>query len=83
VTSGATIALVPIFRYTQHGIKERYAMENYLDLAIGSESIKHQQRRGSRDGYRQMAEEPAPAGLGPDEIEFLEARDSFYMASVN
>jgi predicted pyridoxine 5'-phosphate oxidase superfamily flavin-nucleotide-binding protein len=58
-------------------------MENYLDLATGAESIKHQQRRGSRDGYQQMAEEPAPAGLGPDEIEFLEARDSFYMASVN
>jgi uncharacterized protein len=58
-------------------------MENYLDLAVGADAIKHQQRRGSRDGYQQMAEEPAPPGLGPDEIEFLQERDSFYMASVN
>jgi uncharacterized protein len=57
-------------------------MENYLDLAVGAHAIKHQQRRGSRDGYQEMAEAPAPTGLGPDEIEFLEARDSFYMASV-
>ena len=58
-------------------------MENYLDLAIGADATRHQQRRGSRDGYQQMADEPAPRGLGPDEVEFLQERDSFYMASVN
>jgi uncharacterized protein len=57
-------------------------MENYLDLAIGESSSKHQQRRGSRDGYQEMAESPAPAGLGPDEIKFLSARDSMYIASA-
>jgi predicted pyridoxine 5'-phosphate oxidase superfamily flavin-nucleotide-binding protein len=58
-------------------------MENYLDLAVGADALKHQQRRGSREGYQELTEAPAPTGLGPDEIEFLEARDSFYMASVN
>lgn len=56
-------------------------MENYLDLAVGTDAIKHQQRRGSRDAYQVMAETPAPAGLSRDEAEFLTARDSFYMAS--
>jgi uncharacterized protein len=57
-------------------------MENYLDLAVGADAMKHQQRRGSRDAYREMAETPAPVGLGVDEAEFLTARDSFYIASV-
>ncbi|MEP7115813.1 MAG: pyridoxamine 5'-phosphate oxidase family protein [Ilumatobacteraceae bacterium] len=57
-------------------------MENYLDLAVGTDAMKHQQRRGSRDGYQNMAETPAPAGLSIDEAEFLTARDSFYIASV-
>ena len=57
-------------------------MENYLDLAIGADSYAHQQRRGSRDAYQRTAEMPAPSGLGPDEIEFLTDRDSFYLASV-
>jgi uncharacterized protein len=57
-------------------------MENYLDLAIGEGSSKHQERRGSRDAYKEMADGPAPAGLGPDEIEFLSARDSMYIASA-
>ena len=57
-------------------------MENYLDLALGADAYKHQQRRGSADAYRQMAAETAPEGLGPDEIEFLSERDSLYIASV-
>jgi uncharacterized protein len=58
------------------------SMENYLDLAVGTSAIEHQTRRGSRDSYQQMADTPAPSGLGLDEIEFLTARDSLYIASV-
>ncbi len=57
-------------------------MENYLNLAVGDCSASHQERRGSRDGYREMSEGPAPAGLGPDEVEFLSTRDSVYVASA-
>ena len=57
-------------------------MENYLDVAVGTDAKKHQQRRGSVEAYTEMAQEPAPAGLGPDEIAFLSARDSIYLASV-
>lgn len=57
-------------------------MENYLDLAVGESAANHQHRRGSRQAYQEMAETPAPAGLGPDEIEFLSARDSIYVAST-
>ena len=57
-------------------------MENYLDVAVGNSAKKHQQRHGSADAYREMANEPAPTGLGPDEIDFLSARDSLYLASV-
>jgi uncharacterized protein len=76
------LGFVSIVWYTKNLNKEQWAVKNYLDLAVGANSIKHQERRRSRDGYQQMAEAPAPTGLGPDEIEFLEARDSFYMASV-
>jgi uncharacterized protein len=57
-------------------------VENYLNLAIGERAAKHQERRGSRDGYREMAEESSPGGLGSDEIEFLSERDSIYLASA-
>ena len=57
-------------------------MRNYLDLAVGEGSAKHQQRRGSRQGYQEMAESPGPMGLGADEIAFLSNRDSIYVASA-
>jgi predicted pyridoxine 5'-phosphate oxidase superfamily flavin-nucleotide-binding protein len=57
-------------------------MENYLDVAVGTGAKKHQARRGSVEAYTEMAQAPAPTGLGPDEIEFLTARDSIYLASV-
>ncbi len=61
---------------------EEATMENYLDLAIGERAAEHQQRRGSREAYQEMSQTPAPAGLGPDEIEFLSERDSIYIASA-
>ena len=57
-------------------------MRNYLEVAIGEDSTKHQQRRGSREAYDEMSGEPAPSGLGPDEIEYLSGRDSIYVAST-
>jgi len=57
-------------------------MENYMNIAVGESSAKHQERRGSRQGYQEMSEGPAPAGLGPDEIAFLSERDSIYIASA-
>ena len=57
-------------------------MENYLDVAVGPGAKRHQERRGSVEAYTEMAQEPAPAGLGPDEVAFLCARDSIYLASV-
>jgi predicted pyridoxine 5'-phosphate oxidase superfamily flavin-nucleotide-binding protein len=57
-------------------------MKNYHALATGPEAIAHQLRRGSRDGYRQLAELPAAHVLGPDEREFLAQRDSLYLASI-
>jgi uncharacterized protein len=57
-------------------------MRNYLDVAVGTDARKHQTRRGSVEAYTEMAQAPAPTGLGPDEIEFLTARDSIYLASV-
>jgi predicted pyridoxine 5'-phosphate oxidase superfamily flavin-nucleotide-binding protein len=44
-----------------------------------------QERFGSRDSYRRFEAPEAPPrdSLGPDEAEFLAARDSFYMATVS
>jgi uncharacterized protein len=58
-------------------------MDRYFDIAFSSGAVRHQQDRGSFDGYQRTSEWPAPDGLGPDEIAFLTERDSIYMASVN
>ena len=57
-------------------------MQHFGDIAFGQNSLEHQRRRGSYESYREMREYPAAKGLGPDEIEFLHARDSFYLSSV-
>jgi hypothetical protein len=41
-----------------------------------------QERHGSRRQYAKMEQSASTDRLGPDEIEFLAERDSFYMASV-
>ena len=42
-----------------------------------------QERYGSRRQYARMGQlGDAPGGLGPDEIEYLSERDTFYMASL-
>ena len=57
-------------------------MQHFGDIAFGQNSLEHQRRRGSYESYREMREYPAANGLGPDEIEFLHERDSFYLSSV-
>jgi uncharacterized protein len=57
-------------------------VQHFLDISAGPHSNAHQRRRGSYDGFRAWTSGPATERLGPDEIEFLESRDSFYLASV-
>jgi uncharacterized protein len=58
-------------------------VDRYFDIAFSSGAVRHQQSRGSFDGYERASEWPAPDGLGPEEIAFLAARDGMYIASVN
>jgi predicted pyridoxine 5'-phosphate oxidase superfamily flavin-nucleotide-binding protein len=57
-------------------------MQQFLDLTVGDAAAQHQRRRGSFDNYARMVAAPAPVGLGETEIDFLNRRDSFYVASV-
>lgn len=57
-------------------------MQHYGDIAFGPESERHQRTHGSDEHYAHARTGPPPEGLGPAEIEFLRARDSFYLASV-
>jgi hypothetical protein len=57
-------------------------MERFFDLVFDTDTLGHQRRRGSHDRYEAARRQPAPAGLGDGEIEFLARRDSFYLASV-
>ena len=41
-----------------------------------------QEKYGSRRQYARLEDGGAPAGLGPEEREYLSERDSFYMASI-
>jgi predicted pyridoxine 5'-phosphate oxidase superfamily flavin-nucleotide-binding protein len=56
----------------------------YNDLAFTPHVKALQERRGSRGAYaRQTQDAPDIAdALGPDEREFIEARDSFYLSTV-
>jgi predicted pyridoxine 5'-phosphate oxidase superfamily flavin-nucleotide-binding protein len=56
----------------------------FQELAFTRLVKKHQQEHGSRRQYERM-EQSAPQGdsLGPAEQDFIQRRDSFYMASVS
>ncbi len=56
-------------------------MQSFGNIAFSESVRRHQRRRGSFDAYQQH-DGPGPHGLGPDEVEFLEERDSFYLASL-
>jgi predicted pyridoxine 5'-phosphate oxidase superfamily flavin-nucleotide-binding protein len=57
-------------------------MEQFGTIAFTPSVRSHQQRRGSLDSYDGLRAMSPPTELGPDEIEFLTERDSFYLASV-
>ncbi len=58
-------------------------MNRYHEIAFGAGAHRRQRERGSYDGYRAMgATSTAPDELGPDEVHFLQERDSLYLASV-
>lgn len=56
--------------------------QRFIDVAAGNDALQHQRRRGSFDEYDEARSRPVAPGLGPDEIEFLTERDSFYLASI-
>ncbi len=57
-------------------------MQHYGDIMFTDTVKAEQTRRGSRTAYEKMTARPAPSGLGEAEAAFIEARDSFYMATV-
>ena len=58
--------------------------DRYLEIAT-SDAVKHlQERWGSRSSYGRLETGPATNyELGPEEVEFIEAQDTFFLASVN
>ena len=58
-------------------------MRHFGDILFRGAVEAEQERRGSRSAYAKMTEQPAPEALSSRETEFIEARDSFYMASVS
>ena len=57
-------------------------MKHFGDIMFTDIVKAEQARRGSREAYAKMTARPAPDGLGEREAAFIEARDSFCMASV-
>lgn len=58
-------------------------MKYFGDIAFTDAVKAHQDKHGSRELYAGMTARAARDGLGPPEKAFIEARDSFYMATVN
>ncbi|MDJ0921444.1 MAG: pyridoxamine 5'-phosphate oxidase family protein [Henriciella sp.] len=58
-------------------------MKQYGSIAFTNSVKAEQERRGSREVYSGMEARPAPDGLSEPEIAFIQARNSFYMASVS
>lgn len=57
-------------------------MKHFGDIMFTDIIRQEQSLRGSREAYAKMTARPAPEGLSERETAFIEARDSFYMASV-
>ena len=58
-------------------------MKHYGDVMF-TETVKAEQTlQGSREAYEKMTSRPAPTELSERERAFIEARDSFYMATVS
>jgi uncharacterized protein len=58
--------------------------DHYLEIATGDTVKALQERWGSRSAYSRLESGPlANNQLGPEEIAFIEAQDSFFLASLN
>lgn len=58
-------------------------METFGRLMFQGPVLAEQEKRGSASTYARMAERPGPEALSPDEIAFIESRDSFYLGTVS
>jgi len=59
-------------------------MAGFAKIAFTDNVKALQERATSRAAYARMeSRETGDVSLGPDEIEFIETRDSFYLSSVN
>jgi uncharacterized protein len=58
--------------------------DRYLEIATGDAVKQLQERWGSRSAYCRLETGPLTSNqLGPEEIAFIEAQDTFFLASVN
>ena len=57
-------------------------MKTFAEVAFTPAVRALQERHGSRSAYARAEENGAPPGLGPDEVEYLAAADSFYLATI-
>jgi predicted pyridoxine 5'-phosphate oxidase superfamily flavin-nucleotide-binding protein len=58
--------------------------DHYLEIATGDTVKALQERWGSRSAYSRLESGPITnSQLGPEEIAFIEAQDSFFLASLN
>jgi predicted pyridoxine 5'-phosphate oxidase superfamily flavin-nucleotide-binding protein len=58
-------------------------MSRFANIAFTPRVKAEQERMGSRRAYARADGDLAPDALGDNEVDFLAARDSFYMASVS
>lgn len=59
-------------------------MKTFAEIAFTPAVQAAQERGGSRQAYARSADQSLrPEGLGPAEVEFLAAADSFYLATVS
>ncbi|WP_095588055.1 pyridoxamine 5'-phosphate oxidase family protein [Actibacterium ureilyticum] len=57
-------------------------MENYAELMFQGRVAELQKADGGYDRYRATYARRTKSGLGPDEVGFIQSRESFYIASV-
>lgn len=58
-------------------------MQTFGKLMFQGPVLAEQDKRGSAATYARMAERQGPDALSPDEIGFIESRDSFYLGTVS
>jgi predicted pyridoxine 5'-phosphate oxidase superfamily flavin-nucleotide-binding protein len=56
--------------------------KNFAEIAFTDVVKKLQQKHGRRKGYERMERSSHVDGLTLNEVNFIQARDSFYLASI-